>query len=60
MNHTESWNITQLVFNLKFILLGMVKIALIFAELQVIGARGCSEGVMQERVNGFTDMIRGG
>ena len=51
MNHPETWNITQLESNLKYVVLGMVKIVLILAELQVTGARGCSEGVMQERVN---------
>ena len=40
MNQPESWNITQLVSNLKYVVLGMVKIALLLAELQVTGARG--------------------
>ena len=53
MNHPETWNITQLISNQKYIVLGMVKIALILAELQATGARGSSEGLMQERVNGL-------
>ena len=37
----------------------MVKIALILADVQVKGARGCSEGVMWERVSRiFHEMMR--
>ena len=50
MNHPETWNITQLISNLKYVVLGMVKIVLILAELQVTGARWSFGGLMQERV----------
>ena len=51
MNHPETWNITQLISNLKYVVLGMVKIALILAELQVTGTGRVKRGSMQERVN---------
>ena len=38
--------------NLKYVVLGMVKIALILAELQVTGACRSFVGLMQERVKG--------
>ena len=40
MNHPETWNLIQLVSNLKYddVALGMVKTALILAELQATGA----------------------